>query len=255
MTSPPRTGRRTLTRLDWDSAFFGLAVGRIEPPLDRDSARAVAADAAGDGFSCVYLRAATDDVQTIQAAESAGFRLVDIRLTFVRDVPVDIPAAPLAADVAVRGVRPEDVAALETIARDAHRDGRFHVDPGFGAERASALYAHWVAQCCANRDGAVFVPEHRGVISGYLTCERDQHGDGRIALVAVSDRAQGLGLGRALVARGLSWFQEAGASRVRVVTQGRNVRAQRVYQRAGFRTESVDVWLHLWPNTAGGRRG
>jgi ribosomal protein S18 acetylase RimI-like enzyme len=253
MSAPARTAdRRAIARLEWDSTFFGLAIGRVDPPLDAGAARGVAADAAASGLDCVYLRAAASDVDTIQAAESAGFRLVDIRLTFASDGPFHEPAPTLASDVVVRGARPEDVPALEAIAREAHFDGRFHVDAGFGAARASALYAHWIARCCANRDGEVFVLERRGTISGYLACERDDEGAGRIALVAVSDAAQGQGLGLALVARGLAWFQQAAVSRVRVVTQGRNVAAQRLYQRAGFRTESADVWLHLWPTLASG---
>jgi ribosomal protein S18 acetylase RimI-like enzyme len=33
---------------------------------------------------------------------------------------------------------------------------------------------------------------------------------------------------------------------VSVVTQGRNVAAQRLYQRAGFVTASTQLWYHRW---------
>jgi hypothetical protein len=33
---------------------------------------------------------------------------------------------------------------------------------------------------------------------------------------------------------------------VRVVTQGRNVRAQRLYQAHGLLTRSIGLWFHRW---------
>jgi hypothetical protein len=33
---------------------------------------------------------------------------------------------------------------------------------------------------------------------------------------------------------------------VTVVTQGRNLPAQRLYQSRGFRTQRLQVWHHLW---------
>ena len=41
-------------------------------------------------------------------------------------------------------------------------------------------------------------------------------------------------------------LRRSSARRITVVTQGRNARAQRLYQRAGFVTESVRLWFHRW---------
>ena len=44
----------------------------------------------------------------------------------------------------------------------------------------------------------------------------------------------------------LLWFQERGAKSVRVVTQGDNTGAIRLYESAGFRTREVLLWYHKW---------
>jgi RimJ/RimL family protein N-acetyltransferase len=69
---------------------------------------------------------------------------------------------------------------------------------------------------------------------------------GRIGIFAVAAEAQGKGLGHRLVDAALTWLARQGAARVTVVTQGRNSQAQRVYQRAGFRTHLVELWYHCW---------
>jgi hypothetical protein len=44
----------------------------------------------------------------------------------------------------------------------------------------------------------------------------------------------------------LHWLAEQGVPRATVVTQGRNVVAQRLYQSMGFKTSTLHCWHHLW---------
>ena len=48
------------------------------------------------------------------------------------------------------------------------------------------------------------------------------------------------------VRRFLSWSRQQHAKRVTVVTQGRNLAAQRLYQGNGFVTASLQLWYHRW---------
>jgi dTDP-4-amino-4,6-dideoxy-D-galactose acyltransferase len=49
----------------------------------------------------------------------------------------------------------------------------------------------------------------------------------------------------------LGWFAQHGCDRVQVVTQGRNLAAQRLYQRAGFLTADLKLWYHKWYQNCG----
>ena len=42
------------------------------------------------------------------------------------------------------------------------------------------------------------------------------------------------------------WFEQEDAEKIRVVTQGRNVAAQRLYQKCGFASSSMEIWFHRW---------
>jgi ribosomal protein S18 acetylase RimI-like enzyme len=71
-------------------------------------------------------------------------------------------------------------------------------------------------------------------------------GDGSIGLIGLSPHAQGHSLGSHLLAAAISYFGKRQAARLSVATQGRNVRAQRLYQKCGFATDSVMLWYHKW---------
>jgi len=55
--------------------------------------------------------------------------------------------------------------------------------------------------------------------------------------------------GKSLLLVALDWFASQGAKEVRVVTQGKNIAAQRLYQRCGFVIRDLQLWYHKWYST------
>jgi dTDP-4-amino-4,6-dideoxy-D-galactose acyltransferase len=185
----------------------------------------------------------------------------------------------------VRPAVPADVPELRRIAAASHRDSRFYHDPHFDRGRCDELYATWIEKSCADPAGAVLVAELAAIGTagdpaptaapgpgtvaapgpaaaaapgppsaaavpnppcGYVTLTLAPGGEGRIGLFAVAEAAQGRGVGGLLIGAALDWFVAHGAGTVSVVTQGRNVRAQRIYQKFGMLTRSLELWYHRW---------
>jgi len=242
--------------LDWDTEFFGFRVGRVlDTELTCDGAREVAAWARREAVACVYFLAGDGDSQSAHAAERVGFRLMDVRVELGLSLRDEHPRAERTGGN-TELAKPEDVSALCDIAAASHRDTRFWADPRFPRERCAALYARWIDRSCAGEADAVLIARLEGRAAAYVTChlEGDDVEDlsvGRIGLVAVTERARGRSVGGGLVASAVEWFESNGADRVRVVTQGRNAVAARLYERAGFRTQRVGLWFHLWPPECG----
>lgn len=92
------------------------------------------------------------------------------------------------------------------------------------------------------------VAELQGQVAGFVACLIDGT-VGSIGLLGVADNARGLGVGHTMIISALDWFRMQGCTSVQVVTQGRNIAAQRLYQRCGFITLSVQLWYHLWLDT------
>ncbi len=270
--SPARTERDPsglAIMLPWDTEFFGFRVGRVKgDTLEDAQAAQVNAWCRAEGIRCLYFLARSDSPITIRNAQYHGFNLVDLRLTLERKVE-QASRLPPPGSGAIRPACPHDVPAVQTIARPEHRDTRFFSDPHFPQRLAQELYATWIKLECEGRAQQVFVaapgtnspgsgtsPESasRATLDGslaspvgYISCHFDAgRRTGQIGLIAVSGEFQGKGLGRALVQRALDWFAAQGAQSVSVVTQGRNIPAQRLYQGCGFASASMQLWFHKW---------
>ena len=67
-----------------------------------------------------------------------------------------------------------------------------------------------------------------------------------IGLFAVDEKMSGKGLGNILLRKVFQNLVSQGVQNVSVVTQGRNYGAQRLYQRAGFQSEKIEIYYHCW---------
>lgn len=228
--------------LDWDSSFFKLRIGRVRANrLNPTTVAGLQRWCQHQRIDCLYLLADADDPCTFKLASASGFELIDIRITLQRK----LPAAESARQPFIRMYRREDLPALHGIAARAHLDTRFVIDTRFPRQAVAQLYGAWIDRDAAQ--GIVLVAEERGLPVGYVTGRlRQGENRGEIGVLAVDRPAQGRGLGRALLNAALDWFMSQGAREATVVTQGRNLAAQRLYQSAGFQTASLHLWYHLW---------
>jgi dTDP-4-amino-4,6-dideoxy-D-galactose acyltransferase len=234
---------RLCTLLDWDSEFFGARIARVESSrLTPESIEKIIGWSDENRIDCLYFLCAPDDDQSVIVAENAGFHLVDVRL----ELSARASHQPASQKIAVRPFQESDLSELLGIAADVYTDSRFYYDRNFPREKVSALYREWISNSCRGYADAVLIAEHQKSVGGFITCHIEQAILGRIGLVGVGDSARGLHLGSALVKSALNYFNERGVTEVRVVTQGRNIAAQRLYQANNFRTSSLHLWYHKW---------
>jgi dTDP-4-amino-4,6-dideoxy-D-galactose acyltransferase len=241
-------GGSLIEPLAWDSEHFGRRIARVTVErLTEATAAAILAQAEENGVDCLYLLA-DDDPATVRLAEAHGFHLVDVRVTLEAGAGADATSAAIAPSpgVPLRAAEAADLPALRALAGASHRASRFYADPGFPDALCNRLYERWIENSIGGWAERVTVAGEPGRPIGYVTCHLDGDEGGRIGLIAVAPEAAGRGVGRALVALALAWFRERGATRVRVVTQGRNLPAQRLYLRAGFLPVETRLWYHRW---------
>jgi dTDP-4-amino-4,6-dideoxy-D-galactose acyltransferase len=195
--------------------------------------------ARANGVTVLYYLASARDPEAAHAAEAAGYRLMDVRVELMR-LATEEPSVARVHEAA-------DVGVLRAIAGASHGATRFYADPRFPDERCDSFYETWLVRSCEGWADAVLVAEAEGEAAGFVTCHADRSAArGSIGLIAVHESARGRGIGAELVRGAVDWCARRGLREVAVVTQGRNVAAQRTFESCGFRVESVGLWFHKW---------
>lgn len=229
-------------RLAWDSEFFGVETAWVRGDV-LTAARVKEIDGwcGAKNIAWLYFLGRADDAETIRCAQAGGFGLVDVRVTYERAIlgEIENPAG-------VEAFADLDLPELLTIARSGFSDSRFYYDGRIPEEKCDAYFELWTKQNCGGAaDRVLVVREEKAV--GYVTCHADAAtGWGRIGLIAVAESARGKGVGARLVNGALAWATEEKLKGMTVVTQGRNLTAQRLYQRCGFILQSLQLYYHKW---------
>lgn len=244
----------------WDTDFFGFTIARVQgETLTTEESGEIDNWCYANRVALCVLLADSQHIPTAHVAAQTGYIMLDFRLTLDRDMTTPIPAPKRPT----RTYQPSDLAVLEHIAHDSFLDSRFLIDPFFPAkERSKEMYTRWIRRrsgglyavdSFAPADYIVVAETDDGQPAGFVTCllrPPDAEGMvvGSVDLVAVDQRARGLYIGESMVCAALAWFKDHGCQRVEVVTQGRNIRAQRTYQRCGFLAHRAQTWYHKWYN-------
>ena len=237
--------------LDWDSKFFRVRVARVNSQVLTSSlVDEIFAWCNAQQITCLYFLAAVNDDQTVKLAEVNDFHLVDLRITLNCKLAGGEPKKMERPEGGtVRLVRTDDLPILRQVARSSYSDSRFFYDENFDRKLCADLYDIWLQKSCADPAQAVWVGEVDHQPAGYITCQIQSDMEkptGVIGLLGIGETYRSHGVGHVLVDAALDWFSQRGASQALVVTQGRNLPAQRLYQRCGFQTSSVQLWYHKW---------
>ncbi len=242
-----RAALETCRILDWDTQFFGMRIAQAIVPFRSDeTAQAVLEWCRTTRIACLYYLVPCGDIQSISLAEKSGFHLVDIRLTFELGHRGGIPPT---ASSQIRPSQPGDIPALREIARQVYRNTRFFNDGNFPVHLCKELYMTWIEKSCQGYADMVWVASPENDPVGFITCHLE-NGSGQIGLLGIHPNNHHQGWGKQLVRSALEWFGEQHCTSIKVVTQGNNYAAQKLYGQCGFHLASVELWYHRWFDTA-----
>lgn len=244
-----------------DSERFGFPVDRLE--VAPDGGRQAVRDALVDdsGWRLLISRCESDDLAAASELERTGGRLMDVHVTFERDlrgpdgfgaVPADEEPAGVEPGPDVRSLTPADAEAVGRLfaLSFATYAGHYHADPRLDDQRCSAIYADWAGRLVGgggDETVALAARDHDGTIlaATLLTHEPGTevaHG----VLDAVHPTARGRGLYRILGRERARRAASRGASRLQVSTHLQNLVTCRNLSRLGFLPHRAQLTFHSW---------
>lgn len=234
-------------KLSWDTDFFGFGVGYISSRnLSENICRKVHRFAADHQIRVLEYLCNCHDRESVNEAEKNGFHFVDIRLTFELQTKALEPEE-LSGGFSFGIAGPRHIEDLKNVGSHIYKDSRYYFDGNFSAEKINEFYRGWVEKAVLGTfDHVCFCIFKDDRPVGFCTIRYSKLETANIGLVGFSAEYQGMGLGRKLMQYVISECSKKGIKKIFVVTQGRNYMAQRLYQAAGFRTFSTELWYHKW---------
>ncbi|MGJ3239763.1 MAG: GNAT family N-acetyltransferase [Anaerolineae bacterium] len=194
-------------------------------------------------------RVNANDLRVVQALESDGYRLMDTLTYYAfkfgkKPIPEDTSGHVL------RLAQADDIDPVTAIAEASFKGyyGHYHADPRLPDEQCDAVYVDWATRSVKSPEmaDAVFVVARDGQLDGFATLRRNNEEEGEGVLFGVAPHAQGQGIYKAMMIRGMQWCQQQGVTQMIVSTQITNIAVQKVWARLGFEMNRAYYTLHKW---------
>lgn len=237
-----------IKRLDWDSEIFGLSMAAITAPkLSPEITALINEQTKIQKIRFLQYLCSCDDLENIHQAENAGFHFIDIRITFQKILSSCDPNPEKKSGIHFGIATPSHIPDIINMSTGLYEDFRYCVDKQFPREKVDLFYHTWLSNAVYGKyDHLCYCLFVNDTPIGYCTIRfTDQH-TASLGLFGIAKEYQRQSLGNYLLQLTCTDLFKKGYKEIHVVTQGKNIGAQRTYQGNGFKTLNVDMWYHKW---------
>lgn len=196
-------------------------------------------------------RCSTRDIQTVHAAESQGFRLMDTLVYLRKDLThyTPLPSRSTASIEVAKSSDQAEAIEVALVSFDGYQ-GHYHADNRLDRSSATAVYGSWAGRCFVDPQAAhmVHVAKIDGRIVAFRASRMNTPQQGEFVLTGVIPEARRLGIYKDLVIAGLNWCKDADAEEVLVSTLLDNIGVLRAVSQFGFAPAFSYFTFHKWFN-------
>jgi dTDP-4-amino-4,6-dideoxy-D-galactose acyltransferase len=228
-----------IERVNWDSDFFGYAVGKTtfenEKDLDLDTFRKEAKN-----YKLIYI-------YSKELIDCCEFWLADKKVVLCRGNISMESNTDIRNDVQPFNDKIHNLSQLIYLALQSGEYSRFNLDKNFTNNEFSKLYKAWIINSIKGELAfETLVAFTKDKIRGLITINRKSMDAAEIGLLAVNKDARGLGIGTNLIRRAIERAKEEGFTNIQVTTQLDNLAALNLYKKNNFVVNEVTYVYHYW---------
>ena len=233
--------------LKWDSSFWGYPVTLITSrKLTENIIFRINKFVKKNDIRLIQYLCNCHDRNSVNLAEKNNFQFKDIRLTFEKELN-SMKEARINLDKNLKVAKDKDIKQIYKISDTIYKDSRYYFDQNFDEKKVQEFYNLWLFKAVRSLfDNLCLIYCRNNKAVSYCTLRYINNQEAVIGLFGVSKTLIGKGVGKCLISKVFSYLITRGYKKVTVVTQGRNLYAQRFYQKAGFITKNTELWYHKW---------
>lgn len=232
-------------KLLWDSNHFNIPIASLTmgKTFTDEQLNHVLEWSRSNHIVCMYSLINPYCRSKVRMLVRNGFDLVDIKVTLEISLSDHLIAQSFGTYIVKADSSHSRI--LKEMANSIKWVSRFTLDERFNQMSVISMYSKWITSRLDSTKSTVFVAYHNSIEAGVLVC--DIHEEiGIISLIGVSSSYTGIGIAKALLNFGLSWFSQSAIFKVKVVTQACNYPALSLYEGSGFKTINNQLWFHRW---------
>jgi len=224
-----------ITKLNWDSDFFGFEVGKniVLNPNDIDLTLT-------QPFILTYLFSSEKLVALKEG-------LVDIKCEYVKEITNKTKKSMCnIEDFSATKYTFDDIKELVLL---SGKYSRFRIDKNFEVGVFEKLYTIWFNNSLNNNTldkCKVFIIKEKETIAGFVTLDFEDDDNARIGLIATSNQFQGKGYASNLIKVCEKECSNRKMRYLKVATQGMNEAANKLYQKNNFKLHTKTYIYHHW---------
>jgi len=234
-----------LERLNWDSDFFGYAIGRIRADsLNTDQLNGLIYEAKAAGYRLVYLFVNPGDDVSNHAALECKASLADQKVTFRTDV---LKQQDVFEDEHIIDYASETpTEKLVELSLQSGIYSRYKTDPNFIHNEFEKLYLAWIENSVIKKIAShtlVYMEagNELGVVTAKVTPQLAQ-----IGIIAVDEHTRGKSIGSKLMKHLMAMLKQKDIPLLEVATQLNNTNACNFYKKLGFHAHTTENIYHIW---------
>ena len=234
-----------IDRLNWDSDFFGLEVGRIHASADIDE-QTLKEFIIESNLDLIYHSSEKHSPVSIAEPPYKSVFVGDQRLycTELSNRNNDERlSSPKIQNWIGKGLSPQ----ILQLAIEAGALSRYRIDPYFGEEQCDRLYEQWIINSLSGEFAeAVFVYLDEADLPSALATLQIKNLRAQIGLISVDERMRGKGIATALIEHVMEFASKRKCTELLVSTQADNRAACNLYEKNGFTIKSQEAFSHIW---------
>lgn len=223
-----------LKRLSWECDFFQTECAEVPEGL-----KATIPYHELQHFDWVQGKSRINDTASIRLLESMDFHFEDLRITFGKK-----PLKRHIMAISLSEATENDACGIEAIAKTVFvENSRF--TSLFDQDKIANFYATWAFNAIQGiYDDLCLVLKFENAYAGFVTLKFLTDTQARIGLIGVNPEFRSKGIGTILIQSIENHALEHGCHKLLVITEGKNLSAQRFYIRNGYNIECIESWYY-----------
>lgn len=237
-----------IEKLEWDSDFFGLNIGRsvISDEQSFDVIRFL--QEARSNYDMVYIF--SYHLLNHSTIHNSNLELVDIMLSMSMPF-VKNSREHFAYDLRTE-LSPKEIEECYAIAEQTAVVSRFYNEPLIGPEKAKALYRKWIDNSLNKSftDGILLTKSHDSITGIHVVKTDQEEKTGHCSLIGVNNKFKGTGIGKQLWEQAFGyWNQFDSISKCKVPFSLKNTESFNFHLKIGFnKVEEIKYIYHFRNN-------